>query len=127
PSQPSPLEGEGYRKRQRIRPGGTDRARRMRSEPTHAEAGLWKHFRRFPLRFRHQAPIGPYVVDFVCHRARLIVEVDGGIHERPDVALRDAERQRWLEAEGYRVMRFTNRQVDEHPAQVCAAIRAVLP
>jgi very-short-patch-repair endonuclease len=99
----------------------------MRSEPTHAEAGLWKHLRRFPVRFRRQAPIGPYVVDFVCHRARLVVEVDGGIHERPDVALRDVERQQWLTSEGYNVMRFTNRQVDERPDEVCAAIRAALP
>lgn len=127
PSQPSPLEGEGYRKRQRIVSGGIARGRRMRSEPTHAEAGLWKHLRRFSVRFRRQAPIGPYVVDFVCHRARLVVEVDGGIHERPDVALRDVERQQWLTSEGYNVMRFTNRQVDERPDEVCAAIRAALP
>lgn len=127
PSQPSPLEGEGYRKPRRIKPGGIARGRRLRAQPTRAEAELWQRLRLSPVRFHRQAPIGPYVVDFACHRARLVVEVDGGVHQLTDVALRDIRRDERLAAEGYRVLRFTNRQVNEQPEAVCAAVRAALP
>ena len=61
-------------------------------------------------RFRRQAPIGPYVVDFVCQQARLVIEVDGGIHGWDVVAARDIERKTWLRERGYRVIRITNEQ-----------------
>ncbi|MBU1325383.1 MAG: endonuclease domain-containing protein [Alphaproteobacteria bacterium] len=99
----------------------------MRAEPTLAEARLWELLRRFEVRFRREAPIGPYVTDFACHRARLIVEVDGGVHRREDVALRDVHRQTWLEGQGYRVLRFTNDQVLLQPETVLDAIRASHP
>jgi very-short-patch-repair endonuclease len=54
--------------------------------------------------------MGRYVVDFVCHRSRLIVEVDGGVHDIDAVAARDNERDAWLVDRGYRVIRFTNSQ-----------------
>jgi very-short-patch-repair endonuclease len=56
-------------------------------------------------------PMGDYVVDFVCHRSRLIVEVDGGVHDWDVVAQRDAARDRWLAGRGYLVLRLTNREV----------------
>ena len=61
------------------------------------------------LRFRRQAPIGPYIVDFVCYENRLVIEVDGGQHL--ELADHDAERTAWLESEGFRVIRFWNNQV----------------
>lgn len=61
--------------------------------------------------FRRQAPIGPYVVDFFCPAKRLIVELDGGHHNQDEVAEHDSERQRWLENEGYRVLRFWNSEI----------------
>ncbi|TAL38159.1 endonuclease domain-containing protein [Phenylobacterium sp.] len=82
----------------------------MRRTPTDAERRLWKALRDLGLHFRRQAPLGPYIVDFVCHRRRLIVELDGGIHGLPSVAARDAERDAWLTGRGYRVMRFANGQ-----------------
>jgi very-short-patch-repair endonuclease len=85
-------------------------ARRMRREPTYAEKHLWKLLRATDLHFRRQAPFGPFIVDFVCHKHRLIVELDGGIHNLPSVAARDAEREAWLTGRGYRVMRFPNNQ-----------------
>ncbi|MFI4950985.1 MAG: endonuclease domain-containing protein [Caulobacterales bacterium] len=85
-------------------------ARRMRRAPTYSEAQLWKQLRKTDLHFRRQAPLGPYVVDFVCHRHRLVVELDGGVHNLPSVAARDAEREAWLTGRGYRVMRFLNSQ-----------------
>ena len=85
-------------------------AKRMRREPTYAEKRLWKALRQTDLHFRRQAPFGPYIVDFVCHQHRLIVELDGGIHNLPQVAARDAERDLWLTGRGYRAMRFSNEQ-----------------
>src|SRR5260370_1935018 len=63
-------------------------------------------------KFRRQAPIGRYIADFVCHEARLIVEVDGGQHDRSSP--REAERSGFLENEGYRILRFWNNEVLEN-------------
>ena len=81
---------------------------------TPAEQALWYQLRRLPLNgshFRKQAPVGPFVVDFACHRAKLVIELDGGAHDAPDVALRDSERQQWIEGRGYSVLRFVNSRV----------------
>ncbi|CAN7162984.1 endonuclease domain-containing protein [Caulobacter sp. LjRoot300] len=86
-------------------------ARRMRREPTLAEKLFWKALRKVEIpgsHFRRQSSLGPYVVDFVCHHHRVIIEVDGGIHDLPHVASRDAERQSWLESRGYTVIRIPN-------------------
>jgi len=86
-------------------------APRLRANATPAEKKLWRALRKLDLNgthFRRQAPFGPYVVDFVCHRARLIIEVDGGIHNHPAVTARDAEREAWLRQRGYSVIRITN-------------------
>jgi very-short-patch-repair endonuclease len=74
------------------------------------------------LRFRRQVPIGPYIVDFFCPQHRLIVEVDGGQHVSD--AVRDRERDAWLTAQGYRVVRVWNNDVMENVEGVCAAIAA---
>ncbi len=89
-----------------------DRARELRREMTDAERLLWAHIRRrqvFGHRFRRQQPIGRYIVDFVCLEKRVIVELDGGQHMEQETY--DAERTRWLEGRGYRVLRFWNNQV----------------
>lgn len=90
------------------------KARELRRNSTDAERVLWNILRRRQvsgLRFRRQAPIGPYIVDFVCLENRLVIEVDGGQHgERLGY---DAGRTAWLEDEGYRVIRFWNNQVLE--------------
>jgi very-short-patch-repair endonuclease len=72
-------------------------------------------------RFRRQQPIGPYVVDFFCPQAQLIVEVDGGQHADESPA-----RQLWLEARGYRVMRFWNYEVLSNADGVLATILSAL-
>lgn len=89
-------------------------ARRLRKQMTPAEKALWSELRRCRLagpRFRRQAPVGPFIIDFVCHAAKLAIEIDGGVHDAPDVALQDAERQQWIEGRGYRLMPFTNAEV----------------
>jgi very-short-patch-repair endonuclease len=87
-------------------------ARRLRREPTFAERQLWTELRHVKgIHFRRQAPMGVYVIDFVCHARRLVIEVDGGVHDIDAVAQRDAERVAWLAGRGYRVLRLTNREV----------------
>ena len=79
---------------------------------TDAERRLWGRLRRKQIdevHFRHQVPLGPYVVDFLCFEHRLIVEVDGGQHEREAEA--DSQRTAWLKEQGFRVIRFWNNDV----------------
>ena len=68
--------------------------------------------------------MGPYIVDFVCHSARLVIELDGGIHNLDVVAQRDAERQVWLESRGYRVLRLSNHDALTNPEAAMALITA---
>ncbi len=85
-------------------------ARILRSNMTDAEKHLWNRIRRRQLntqKFRRQSPVGPYVADFLCADHRLIVELDGGQHD----AATDVRRTALLEAQGYRVLRFSNHDV----------------
>ena len=98
----------------------------MRRDPTFAEKQLWKALRKVETHhFRRQASFGPYVVDFVCHRSRLIIEVDGGIHNLDVVAQRDAERETWLNGRGYRILRFSNLQALETEATIAAIMAEI--
>jgi very-short-patch-repair endonuclease len=89
-------------------------ANKLRSNTTPHERKLWRALKELPIsgtHFRRQAPIGPYVVDFFCPAAHLIIELDGGHHNDDETAKRDGERQLWLEREGYRVIRFWNSEI----------------
>jgi len=89
-------------------------AKHLRTNLTDAERRLWRLLRGkqvADLRFRRQQPIGPYIADFFCPAAKLIVELDGGQHSVDENAAYDAARTRWLEDRGYRVLRFTNGEV----------------
>ena len=86
-------------------------AKRLRRSMTDAECLLWYALRGHRLRglmFRRQVPIAGFVVDFVCHEKRLIVEVDGATHSSDAERRRDVRRTAILEAEGYRIVRFWN-------------------
>ena len=105
-------------------------AKRLRRELTDAERKLWHVLRahRFEtVGFRRQMPIGPYIVDFVAHRMRLIVEVDGGQHFTTEGADVDRVRDGWLTARGYRVLRFSNLDVLQNIDGVATTIAAALP
>ena len=86
------------------------KARRLRGEMTEAEKRLWYLLRghRFGgVKFKRQVPVGPYIVDFASISRRLIIELDGGQHDSRRE--HDVRRSAWLEADGYRVIRFWNK------------------
>jgi len=92
----------------------SERARRMRRGKGSAERKLWyklREFNRQGFHFRQQAPVGRYIADFCDHTARLIIEVDGAQHGEPKGRAADRRRTRWLESQGYRVLRLWNHEV----------------
>ncbi|MGN6411660.1 MAG: endonuclease domain-containing protein [Nitrobacter sp.] len=104
-------------------------ARRLRSDSTNVEAVLWRHLRQLNLKgshFSRQAVIGPYIADFACLAARLLIEVDGSQHGTDGGKRRDDARTRWLNAEGYRVLRFWNNDVMSEPKSAMEAIYRAL-
>lgn len=103
------------------------RARELRVAQTPAEERLWQAIRRGKVggrRFRRQKVLGPFIVDFFCPSERLIIEVDGAIHDGQRA--KDEERQHILETMGFRVIRFTNAQVLEACEGVVLAIQEAL-
>lgn len=101
------------------------RRQRLRNAATPAEAELWKMLKKSQLggrTFRRQHSIGPYIVDFYCPAERLIVELDGAVHDDPARRDYDDERQHFLTEKGFTVLRFENEKVFEQPDMVCAAI-----
>ena len=104
--------------------GSAARARKLRLNATLAEKRLWYLLRKnFPyLHFRRQAPLRNFHPDFVSHRAKLVIEADGGQHE--DAV--DKVRTALIEAEGYRVLRFWNHDVFQNPDSVLHTIAGAL-
>src|SRR3712207_5698846 len=106
--------------------GATNHARRLRREQTDAEYRLWCQLSGRELggyKFVRQAPLGPYIVDFLCRSNALIVELDGEQHA--DTA-KDAVRTAFLNQRGYSVLRFWNHEVLREREAVLDAILAVL-
>jgi very-short-patch-repair endonuclease len=104
-----------------------DNARILRKNLTDAERHLWRHIRLRQIgghKFRRQHPMGSYIADFACIECKLIVEVDGGQHA--EQLEYDAMRTAWLEAHGYRVLRFWNNDVLQNIEGVVASIRVAL-
>ncbi len=104
-------------------------ARDLRRNQTTAEQKLWARLRDRQLagyKFKRQEPRGPYVVDFACLRKKLIVEIDGGQHADPLRRAKDRVRSVWLQANGYRVLRFWNNEVMENIEGVLVRIEEAL-
>jgi len=104
-------------------------ARRLRKTMTPQEVKLWVHLRSWRQRgyhFRRQSPHDGYIVDFVCLRHRLVIEVDGGQHNFDAHRARDLRRDLRLNADGFRVLRFWNSDVDENLSGVLECILEVL-
>jgi very-short-patch-repair endonuclease len=108
------------------------RAARQRQELTPSEKLLWKLLRSIEGHtFRRQPAIGDYVFDFANYGARLLIEIDGSIHERAVVQANDKAKELYAIAQGFRVLRFQNNDVWDRPAwvvaEVCARLSAPHP
>ncbi len=94
-----------------------------RKNQTKEESLLWYRFlRRYPCQFRRQYVIGNYIADFYCHKAGLIVELDGSQHYNPAEMGKDAQRTEYLESLGLRVLRFSNLEIRQRFQSVCETI-----
>jgi very-short-patch-repair endonuclease len=105
------------------------RARSLRRDSTDAERIIWAALRAHRLNgasFRRQTPVGPYVADFLCHAAKLIVEIDGSQHFEREQQKRDARRDAFLASKGYRILRFNNYDVMTNKAGVLETIATAL-
>ena len=103
-------------------------AREMRNKSTEAENLLWQHLRRHQVRglsFRRQHSIGQFIVDFYCAKARLVIEVDGPIHQYQKEE--DSIRQEYLESHGLKILHFSNDAVLNNVDEVIKLILAILP
>ena len=88
-------------------------ARKMRNNPTRAEAELWRHLKgdQTGYDFHRQKPIGYYIANFFCHDLYLVIEVDGGSHELLTVQYKDSKKEEYLNGMNLTVMRFTDDEV----------------
>ena len=99
---------------QKISANTQQRAKELRQKMTPSESKLWEHLRTnrlAGLHFRRQQVIEPYIVDFYCHQAALVIEVDGEIHLQQQEA--DRQRDQYLQSIGLRILRITNSEVDQ--------------
>ena len=104
-------------------------ARTLRRNSTDAERILWSELRDHRLAgagFRRQVPIEGYIADFVCHAARLVIELDGGQHFSDEAEQRDASRSMVIEAKGFHVLRFSNHDMMTNRDGVLEIIAAVI-
>lgn len=100
-------------------------SRELRKNQTKEESLLWYRFlSKYPVRFRRQYIIGNYIVDFYCHKARLVVELDGSQHYEEQVKRYDETRTQFLQSHGIHVMRFTNLEILRQFQSVCEVIHA---
>lgn len=99
-------------------------ARNLRKTMTHAEVLLWQRIRRKTLgyQFHRQVPMLNYIVDFYCHELKLAIEVDGGVHEHPEISVNDLTRQKEIETYGVKFLRFENQKIKQNIDSVVDAI-----
>jgi very-short-patch-repair endonuclease len=140
---PLPLAGEGWgggvaasevameekKPKWRVSSKLRSNARALRKNPTDTERILWSELRDHRLigaSFRRQAPIANYIADFVCHAAKLVIELDGGQHFSDQAEQADAARSAAIETQGFMVLRFSNHDVMSNRAGVLETIAAAL-
>ncbi len=99
-------------------------AQDLRKNPTHAEIILWGYLRArqmLGLKFRRQHPLGPFIVDFICLSKKVVVEMDGPIHDERKAY--DQKRDMWLKMQGFTVIRFRNEELIDNPKDVLFKLR----
>lgn len=111
---------------QRVTKGKVERSRELRRDMTPAEKTLWQELRanKLGVHFRRQQIIAGFVVDFYCHKATLVIEVDGGIHDLQQEA--DAKREKVLREMGLTIVRFGNEEVIQDLPTVVVKIRSLI-
>ncbi|MDB5707941.1 MAG: hypothetical protein JWL96_11 [Sphingomonas bacterium] len=133
PSENPPRNREGDRAKRggggaprALRPE-TVAARQLRKEMSLPEVLLWQRLRgrKAGVKFRNQHPVGPYVVDFYCRESRLIIEVDGEVHNRGDRPMRDETRDIFLRENGYNVMHVPAADILKDADDVAASIASL--
>lgn len=101
-------------------------AKTLRKNQTYAENLLWLHIKNrqiLNINFRRQRPLGKYIVDFISREHKLIIEIDGGHHNDNLERYKDEVRTKYLESQGYKVIRFWNNEVSENLEGVLEIIR----
>lgn len=98
------------------------KARQVRKDRSLPEALLWRELKQSDVKFRQQHPIGAYVVDFYCAAAKACFEIDGIAHDMGNRPQHDVQKDAWLAARGYRVVRIAASDVLKSPADVAGAI-----
>lgn len=103
-------------------------AKKLRTNVTHAEMILWERLKEaFPdTKFRRQYPISFYIVDLYCHSKKLLIEIDGSIHNLEEIKTKDEIRQKDLENLGIKVIRFANKEVMNNLEQTLQKIEKYL-
>lgn len=100
-------------------------AKQLRRQMTREERRLWYEFlRSYPVRFYRQKVLGKYIADFYCHKAKLVVELDGSQHYQEDETEKDRKRTNFLEEYGVKVIRIPNNEVSKNFQGVCEYIDA---
>ncbi len=102
-------------------------ARQLRQRQTPAEEILWQLLRNrqfLGLKFRRQHQIGLFITDFYCHEAKLVIELDGGVHQEPEAGKKDRWRDEDLESLGLKVLRMRNERLLNDPEETLDLIRA---
>src|SRR4051795_8803370 len=97
----------------------TGRARALRTNATREERKMWGLLSRYRPKFTRQLPIGPYIADFACRQAKLVIEIDGGQHANSH---RDVARDEWLQSQGWAILRVWNSDVHSNPVGVAEVI-----
>ena len=101
----------------------TEFAKKLRRNQTKEEAQLWYQFlSKYPVRFHRQYVIGNYIVDFYCHKAKLVIELDGSQHFEEENKAADGQRDIYLQQQGLTVLRIPNNTITENFPGVCEHI-----
>ena len=105
-----------------------EKAKQLRNNMTGTEEVLWMHLRTGinGFKFRRQHPIGNYIVDLFCFKAKLVIEIDGSVHNKDEIKEKDINRQQELESLGYTVIRFTNIEIHKQVETVLNKISELL-
>jgi very-short-patch-repair endonuclease len=99
----------------------------LRHRPTVSELQLWEYLRArrmLGLKFRRQHPLGPFIVDFVCLKKKIVIELDGPIHNGHEAY--DNRRDSWLRSEGHTVIRIKNEELERNREETLLRLREIL-